>query len=134
VNVLISSLAGRWAGTIFSAVKQRQLQLIVSSALLVELQDVVSRPRMRKWFDAGDGEDMVNALSNLAMLVEPKTSVTVCRDPDDNYLLALSEAAGADFLVSRDQDLLVLAQWKSTLILSPHEFLKRLREVQADKT
>jgi len=134
VNVWISSLAGRWAGTIFSAMKQGQLRLIVSSGLLDELQDVISRPRMRRWFDARDGEDMVSALANLATLVEPRTVVTACRDPDGNYLLALAESANADFLVSRDEDLLVLARWKRTTICSPHDFLRQLRELQIDST
>jgi predicted nucleic acid-binding protein len=49
--VLISSLAGRWASTLFAAVKQSQLQLIVSPPLLAELKDVASRPRMRKWWE-----------------------------------------------------------------------------------
>lgn len=107
--------------------KQGQLQVVVSSALLAELRDVASRPRMRKWFDAEDGEEMAGALAALALQVEPQITVAACRDPDDNYLLALSEASGADFLVTRDQDLLVLERWKDTRILPPHEFLRRLQ-------
>jgi uncharacterized protein len=125
--VLISSLAGGWAGTLLAAMGRGQLELIVSLALLGELKDVISRPRMRKWFDLDDGEELAMALESRAKVVEPQLTVTACRDPDDNYLLALAEASGADFLVTRDEDLLVLRQWKHTIILPPREFLGRVQ-------
>jgi putative PIN family toxin of toxin-antitoxin system len=110
--------------------KQGQVQLVVSSALLGELRDVVSRPRMRKWFNLEDAEDMARALESRAMVVEPRITVAACRDPDDNYLLALSEASNAEFLVTRDEVLLALGRWKGTTILPPREFLRCLQELQ----
>jgi predicted nucleic acid-binding protein len=82
-------------------------------------------------FDLEDGQDLASALESRARVVEPKITVTACRDPDDNYLLALCEESRADYLVSRDQYLLVLGRWKETTIVPPHEFLRRLRELQA---
>jgi predicted nucleic acid-binding protein len=69
---------------------------------------------------------MAKALEGQAAVVEPDLSVSACRDPDDNYLLALCEAGAADFLVTRDEDLLVIGRWKDTEIVAPRAFLARL--------
>jgi hypothetical protein len=52
---------------------------------------------------------------------------SICRDPSDDYLLALAKTAGADFLVTRDEDLLVLKKHGNTEIIHVGEFLKRMQ-------
>lgn len=103
---------------------------MVSSALMAELADVMSRPRMRKWFDPEDGRNLAAALEAVARVVEPSVTVSVCRDPNDNYLLALAESADANYLVTRDEDLLILRDWRRTRITYPAEFLKLLAAVE----
>jgi predicted nucleic acid-binding protein len=51
-------------------------------------------------------------------------SVTVCTDPDDNYLLALAAAGAADFLVTGDKHhLLSLKLHEGTKIVTVRDFL-----------
>ncbi len=50
----------------------------------------------------------------------------VTRDPKDDYLLAYALVGEADFLVSGDQDLLVLQKVKNCQIITPRDFLKLL--------
>lgn len=50
------------------------------------------------------------------------------RDPDDDYLIAHALAAGADYLVSWDNDLRDLGFVDGLAIVSPPEFLRILRE------
>ena len=97
--------------------------MIASPSLLAELADVLSRDRFRKWFDPQDADNVVAAVREWAILYEPQIQVTACRDPDDNYLLALAETSAADYLVTRDKDLLVLGKWKNTIITYPAQFL-----------
>jgi len=52
----------------------------------------------------------------------------VCRDPDDDAILATAVAAGADLLVTGDKDLLVLSTFRGIPIVTPAECLARLRE------
>jgi uncharacterized protein len=54
-----------------------------------------------------------------------QASLPMCRDPLDQMFLVLAQASGADFLVSGDQDLLVLASTPKLLfqILKPVDFL-----------
>ncbi|MGA8044161.1 MAG: putative toxin-antitoxin system toxin component, PIN family [Terracidiphilus sp.] len=46
-----------------------------------------------------------------------------CRDPKDDPILALGLAAGAEILVSSDQDLLVMHLWRGIRIVTPADFL-----------
>lgn len=46
----------------------------------------------------------------------------VCRDPDDDLVLACAQDAGADYLVTGDEDLLVLKAYKTITIISPRDF------------
>jgi putative PIN family toxin of toxin-antitoxin system len=124
--VLISSLAGGWFPLMLAAIEDGRLEPVMSVALLEELADAVARPRMRKWFEVGDADDFTDALRAKSRLCEPVNEITACRDPDDNYLLALAETAGADHLVSRDEDLLVLGHWRDTAIIPPSRFLQVL--------
>lgn len=58
----------------------------------------------------------------VAALAEP-----VCRDPDDDAILATALAARADLLVTGDKDLLVLGSYEGIPIVTPAECLARLR-------
>ena len=60
-------------------------------------------------------------------MFEPRDQVTDCRDPKDNKYLELALAAGAHFIVSSDDDLLVLDPWRGIRILRPVDYV-RLRE------
>ena len=51
----------------------------------------------------------------------------VCRDPDDDEVLALALAAQVDLIVSGDDDLLVLQTFEGIPVLSVREALERLR-------
>jgi predicted nucleic acid-binding protein len=51
----------------------------------------------------------------------------VCRDPHDDKFLAAAINGGATFLVTGDRDLLVLERFQDVEIITPQEFLGRLK-------
>jgi predicted nucleic acid-binding protein len=58
--------------------------------------------------------------------VEPAERLSVCRDPNDDKFLECAVAAGADYIVSEDLDLLDLRQFRDIKILTVAEFLALL--------
>ena len=46
----------------------------------------------------------------------------VCRDPDDDLILLCAAETKADFLVTGDNDLLVLKEYQKTKIIRPRDF------------
>lgn len=50
----------------------------------------------------------------------------MCRDPEDDYLLAYALVGKADYLVTGDRDLLVLGSVGKTKIVTAQQFLDEL--------
>ena len=46
----------------------------------------------------------------------------ICRDPNDLHVLGLAQHSSAAYIITGDRDLLELAQYKSTRIVTPREF------------
>lgn len=49
----------------------------------------------------------------------------VCRDPDDDWVLATAVAGEAEAVVSGDADLLILSSYLGVEMLSPRQFVSR---------
>ena len=47
----------------------------------------------------------------------------MCRDPDDDNILAAAESGKCDCIITGDKDLLVLKAYKGIDILNPREFI-----------
>jgi len=67
-------------------------------------------------------------LSRLATIVTRVPTIRVVRDPNDDMILAAAIVAKAEYLVTRDDDLLSLRKHKRITILTPEAFLAVLRE------
>ncbi|MDR2683088.1 MAG: putative toxin-antitoxin system toxin component, PIN family [Dysgonamonadaceae bacterium] len=52
---------------------------------------------------------------------------TRCRDPKDNFLLSLAQTVQADFLITGDNDLLVLKHHLGTVIISFNDFISLVK-------
>lgn len=63
-------------------------------------------------------------LLGFSVFVQPRQEIKVCRDPDDNHLLETASEAKARFLITGDEDLLVLKKFDLTQILTPSQFLE----------
>jgi len=81
-------------------------EVIVSPALLGELDEVLTRPKFRRWISLDDVRAFIDRIrSEATLLPDPPASEPTTRDPDDDYLVALALHAHADALVSGDLDL-----------------------------
>ena len=111
---------------VVSAANAGRFALCLSSRLLEEtLRGLLkSRNRVRYRYEPGEAEAFVACVSQLAtMISEPAAIEPVCRDPDDDHVLAAALAADADCIVTGDADLLSLGSYGRTRILSVRAFL-----------
>jgi putative PIN family toxin of toxin-antitoxin system len=58
----------------------------------------------------------------LADVVRPRQIPQVARDPDDNEVLAAARSGDAELVVTGDHDLLALAEYDGTRIITPRQF------------
>jgi putative PIN family toxin of toxin-antitoxin system len=91
------------------------------------LAEVIARPK----YDAilvRSNTSPERSLAEVRELTEviapPPLAEPVCRDPDDDAVLALGVAANVDFIVSGDGDLLTLKIFQGISILTPAEALR----------
>ena len=73
-------------------------------------------------------QQLVMSYTALCEVVSPALlNQPICRDPDDDAVLACAKAANADLIVSGDQDLLVLEAFEGIQIVTAAQALERLR-------
>ena len=125
MNVLVSALVNGDARFIRDLFNKQQFTVCTSPSLDEEFADVVQRPRMRKYFSVQVAERAMGRLIELSeRLAKDPPIHAICRDPKDDYLIALAQAAKADLLVTGDEDLLVLKKYGKIRIMKPGAFQK----------
>jgi hypothetical protein len=99
--------------------------LCLSPAVEAEIRAVFARPKFRRYLGEGRGDRILDLLAAAAVSVTPAQAVTDCRDPKDNKYLELALAAGAEIIVSSDDDLLVLDPWRNIRIVTPADYVRQ---------
>jgi len=100
----------------------------VVDSLREELEGVLKRK-----YKLGPGAlAALAAYAQLCEFVEPVAlSAPVCRDPDDDIVLATALTGRVDYIVTGDEDLLVLKSYHSVKMRSPREFLGGVGDMSA---
>jgi putative PIN family toxin of toxin-antitoxin system len=129
-NLIIRAVIkpGGTVGAVLRRLRDGGYTLLYSEPLLIELADVLNRPRIRQKYGLSTQEiETVLALILLrGEAVTPARRIDVCRDPKDNMILEAAAAGNADVISSGDQDLLSLREFEGIPIVVPAEFLRRL--------
>lgn len=117
---------GLWGRAVFEL--SSQYRLYVSAPVLLEVLEVLHRSELRRKFRTLAGRDIEEVLALLAGAegVEIGESPAVSRDPKDDKFLATAAAADADYLVTEDEDLLVLEEYQGTKIDTMASFIRIL--------
>ena len=122
----LSPLSAAWQSQRFTPVANRQT--------VSELTQVLGYPKFK--LSVADVQTVLSAylphveVHSAKMLERQSSSVAQCRDPKDQIFLDLALSAQVDWLVSGDEDLLVLddptQQRNPVRICSPFDLLKAL--------
>jgi uncharacterized protein len=110
---------------LIDAAEAQRVELASSTALLAELQGVLTRPKFAAQL-AKRGLSVADVFDGYAALVTcitPTATPGVSRDPDDDHVLACALAARADLIVSGDNDLLVLERFEGIAIVNAAQAL-----------
>ena len=125
-NILLSALMTR--GTppdrLYEEWRHGRFDLVSTERQIEELREVVRRPFFQARLKASEIGRMVNDIRRLAAMCEDLPVVQRSPDPGDDFLLALSEAARAEFLVTGDKcHLLALDRHRGTRIVTARALL-----------
>jgi putative PIN family toxin of toxin-antitoxin system len=96
--------------------------IVTARRLLDELHDTLTG-KMK--IDPSLADEILAELANELEIVEPMPLLkSICRDEDDDWVLATALAGHSDIIVTGDKDLLVLKQFQGIKILSPRQFVE----------
>jgi len=102
----------------------KQGVILFSSSTLSELEDVLWRRKFDQYISQEERFQFLTGLILNSTPLEIDKTITECRDPKDNKFLELAVCGKADFIISGDEDLLVLNPFRNIQILTPDSFLK----------
>lgn len=104
---------------ILDLARSGQVEISTSMVLLEELEDVLGRCMPR-----AAAAEIRSAMEEFAHIVEPEHVPVVARDRDDDQVLAAAVTTGANSIITRDGDLLVLDSYEGIKILEPEPALE----------
>ncbi|MBA2278154.1 MAG: putative toxin-antitoxin system toxin component, PIN family [Chloroflexia bacterium] len=126
--VFVRALLNRrshWSRLVFD--RGAAYRLLVSAETLQEALEVLRHPELVRRFSRLPGRDagaLIEVLRQADMVdIDLSSFPRVCRDLKDDKFLATAEVAVAGYLVSEDQDLLVLREFEGTAIVDAETFL-----------
>lgn len=122
--------AGTVVNRLLDAAATGVFRLLLPIDVIVELNSVVrDSPRIARIVTQHEVERLLRLLSGYASVLPllEADPPAVCRDPKDDYLLAVSILHAADVLVTRDEDLLSLGPLLGLEIIEPGAFLAMIR-------
>jgi putative PIN family toxin of toxin-antitoxin system len=120
-NVLVAAFVARGVCTdIFERVIADH-ELVLSPYILDEFERVMSA---KLGFDQNRVKRALALFRRVGQIVTPEPlAEPVCRDKDDDAVLALARSSNAVCLVTGDEDLLILRRFQRIPIVSPRAFL-----------
>jgi putative PIN family toxin of toxin-antitoxin system len=115
---------------ILALLLDKAYRIYLTEEILEEYKKKVQEIARRMEQDPKKAKKWFRLLEKDAFMIKsqsiPKNS---CRDPNDLIYLEAAAAAEANYLVSSDKDLLVLGKFQKTKILTPAQFLEKVKSI-----
>ena len=121
ISLIIKKFNNKFA-TILSS---PNLKFVTSEELTNEIRETLSKERLQKNLDHETINRFWYQYEVIVTKITVISSISICHDPDDNFLLALAKDSNADFLITGDNDLLAIGKFKNTIICSLTDFIEK---------
>ena len=98
--------------------------VLQSPETMSELVTKLLLPKFEKYITLEQRRQLLIRVFERSLLIRPTHQTEICRDRDDNKFLNLAASGEASYLITGDDDLLILKHYEKTAIVTPKEFLK----------
>ena len=123
-NILFSATG--WRGRPYQCVelaRARKIEAVSCAHIMDELSEKLAAKLA--FSPAQVADTLTDYLGFMPLVNIAGTLAAIARDPDDNAVLECALTAPAQFLITGDEDLLVLGKFQGIEILRAAEFLRR---------
>ncbi len=128
-NVWLSGIL--WDGEaskILEKAEKKDIQIIISEDILSEIIKVLNRESKFQKYILNlrlSIEDLLRTILSISTLIETKTKLDIIKaDPKDNIILEVALEGKVDYIISYDNHILNMIEFRGIKIISPKEFLK----------
>lgn len=124
-NVIVAALAARGLCSEIFEICLTDHTIVTSEHILSEIKEKLGgKIRLPQRIT----QDIVNYLRDQAEVVVPgELKESICRDKDDLSIIGTALSGNARFIITGDEDLLILKKYNDIEMVTPREFWKRLR-------
>jgi uncharacterized protein len=126
-NIWISFLIGKTLKGLQNYLDNKTVVIITCKEQMQELNLVFEKPKIKKYFTSEQILEFFELLDESSYNIDIKTKTDICRDLKDNYLISLAIDSNADFLITGDNDLLVLNKVENTSMIKFSDFEKIIK-------
>ncbi|MBS3968885.1 MAG: putative toxin-antitoxin system toxin component, PIN family [Clostridia bacterium] len=129
-NIFISAYLGsKKAKFLIKEILNDEYILIMSDEQLSEVKEVLLRPKFSKYILPGEVEELVSLLSLKVAIPVVYDTINDCRDEKDNMILEEAVYGNAQYIITGDEDLLVLNPYRWIKIVKLNDFLKEMYQL-----
>ena len=125
-NLWISFLITNDFNKLDQFLDSEKYQIVFSEELFNEFLEVVHREKFNRYFNDLNIKYLIEIINDKVLFVNVFSVVDVCRDVKDNFLLSLAIDGEVDYLITGDNDLLILMHYQKTSILTINDFISTL--------
>lgn len=123
-NVFISGIF--WKGSsnrVITMWRDRKFILVTSLGAVIEIIKVLKDFKIR--LPDETIREWVDLIVRNSIIAEPKEKIAIVKDdPKDNIFIEAAATGNADYIVSQDNHLLKLKEFRGIKITTPEEFIK----------
>ena len=130
-NVWLS--ATFWEGEAYKLIKtieKRNIGIVVTKKILLEIAEVLNKEAKFQKFIKNRKiaiGDLLRTITSMGKLVDSKTKLSIIKEHiSDNRILESAVDGKAEYIVSYDNHLLKLKEYKHIKILNPTQFVRML--------
>jgi len=108
-----------------------EIQVVTSPALIAELEAVLRRDTLHRFIRPEEGQAMLDTLRIKADMLPPLGPIPAfTRDPKDDKFVACALAGEVTYLVTVDNDILILESLDAVRMITPHELVRTLQDAE----
>ena len=124
-NLWISFIISKKLNQLEPILLTENCRILFSMELIEELEATIKKPKLQKYFSEDALEEMLTIFDPCIDLIKIKSKIEICRDPKDDFLLALAKDGKANLLLTGDNDLLEIGKFGITSIIKIADFIKK---------
>ncbi|MGI0480998.1 putative toxin-antitoxin system toxin component, PIN family [Geminocystis sp. CENA526] len=125
INIIVSALLFPNSKPDLALQKSLDIgDILISYSVWTELENVIVRPKFDRYISLEKRQKFLREFyQTVTIITNISETITDCRDPKDNKYLELAFIGKAKYLITGDNDLLVLNPFRGIEIIKPEEFL-----------